>query len=100
MLRSRDAAQNHCRPSLRDGNSFRGTNGGVPGSSVPTPPCPPSSRGGDARHWLARCDWRGWIALVWVLWFGWLYTLMVLQTKFPQVLAWVRSALAVSGGDR
>ncbi len=38
-----------------------------------------------------RCDWRGWIALAWVLWFGWLYSLMVLETKFPQVLIWLRA---------
>ncbi len=44
-----------------------------------------------ARHLQARWDWRGWIALAWVLWWGWLYSLMVLETKFPQVLAWLRS---------
>jgi hypothetical protein len=39
----------------------------------------------------ARWDWRGWIALAWVLWFGWLYSLMVVETKFPLVLAWLRT---------
>jgi len=39
----------------------------------------------------ARWDWRGWIALAWVLWWGWLYSLMVLEAKFPQVLAWLRT---------
>jgi len=28
-----------------------------------------------------KIDWRGWITLAWVLWFGWLYTLMVLQQR-------------------
>jgi hypothetical protein len=36
-----------------------------------------------------RWDCRGWIALAWVLWWGWLYSLMVLETKFPQVLTWL-----------
>jgi hypothetical protein len=61
-------------------------------------PGPPLSRGGNVRQRLAKIDWRGWITLVWVLWFGWLYSLMVLETKFPQVLAWVREAMAVSTG--
>ncbi len=63
---------------------------------VPTPPDPPFARGGKGRHLQARWDWRGWLALAWVLWFGWLYSLMVLETKFPQVLAWLRRAMAVS----
>ena len=42
----------------------------------------------------ANWDWRGWIALAWALWFGWLYSLMVLETKFPQVLAWLRRLIA------
>jgi hypothetical protein len=54
----------------------------------------------EKRHWLLRCDWRGWLALGWVLWFGWLYGLMVLETKFPYILAWLCRALAVSAGER
>jgi hypothetical protein len=38
-----------------------------------------------------KWDWRGWLALAWALWFGWLYSLMVIETKFPQVLAWLRA---------
>jgi hypothetical protein len=30
--------------------------------------------------------------------FGWLYSLMVLETKFPQVLAWLRRGMAISVG--
>jgi len=47
-----------------------------------------------------RWDWRGWIAFGWVLWFGWLYSLMVLQTKFPQVLTWLRRVMAGSAGEQ
>ena len=39
----------------------------------------------------APFDWRGWIALAWVLWWAWAYALMAVQAKGPQVLAWVRS---------
>ena len=28
-------------------------------------------------------DWRGWLALAWALWFGWLYTLMVVHERAP-----------------
>ena len=38
-----------------------------------------------------RPDWRGWIALVWVLVWGWAYALMAIQAKAPQVVSWVRS---------
>ncbi len=37
-----------------------------------------------------RVDWRGWIALAWVLFWGWTYALMAIQARAPQVLAWVR----------
>jgi hypothetical protein len=39
----------------------------------------------------SKWDWRGWVALTWALLFGWLYSLMVIETKFPQVLAWLRA---------
>jgi hypothetical protein len=38
-----------------------------------------------------RVDWRGWIGLIWVLWWAWAYALMAIQAKSPQVLAWFRS---------
>jgi hypothetical protein len=38
-----------------------------------------------------RLDWRGWIALAWVLWWAWKYALMAVQARSPQVMAWVRS---------
>ncbi len=37
-------------------------------------------------RWL---DWRGWIALVWVLWWGWCYGLMAFQARAPQVREWL-----------
>jgi len=39
-------------------------------------------------RWL---DWRGWVVLVWVLWWGWSYGLMVFHARGPQVLAWLRT---------
>ncbi len=42
----------------------------------------------------AQLDWRGWIALIWVLWWAWAYGLMVLQARAPQILAWIRSVAA------
>jgi hypothetical protein len=65
-----------------------------------TPSGPPFARGGKGRRPQARCDWRGWIALAWVLWFGWLYSVMVLETKFPQVLTWLHRAMAALTGQR
>jgi len=38
--------------------------------------------------------------MAWVLWWGWLYSLMFLETKYPQVLAWLRRAMAVSVGEQ
>jgi hypothetical protein len=38
-----------------------------------------------------RPDWRGWIALAWVLWWAWAYGRMAIQARAPQVLAWIRS---------
>jgi hypothetical protein len=38
----------------------------------------------------ARPDWRGWIALAWVVFWGWAYALMAIQARSPQVLEWIR----------
>jgi hypothetical protein len=35
-------------------------------------------------------DWRSWIALVWVIGWGWAYGIMVVQARAPQVLTWLR----------
>jgi len=40
---------------------------------------------------LVWWDWRGWIALAWVLWWGWAYAVMAWQAKAPQVLAWLEA---------
>jgi CHASE2 domain-containing sensor protein len=39
-----------------------------------------------------RPDWRGWIALAWVLAWGCVYALMAIQARAPQVLAWFQSS--------
>jgi len=36
-------------------------------------------------------DWRGWIALLWVLWWGWAYCVMAIEARSPQVLGWLRT---------
>ena len=42
----------------------------------------------EPRH-RPRPDWRGWIALVWVIGWGCAYGTMVLQARAPQVLTWL-----------
>jgi hypothetical protein len=39
----------------------------------------------------SRPDWRGWIALIWVIVWGWAYAIMAFHARAPQVLAWLRS---------
>ena len=39
---------------------------------------------------MVRIDWRGWIALAWVLWWGRAYVLMVIHARSPQILSWLR----------
>jgi hypothetical protein len=53
---------------------------------------------GESVRWLSRFkssdrwpDWRGWIALLWVLWWGWAYGVMAIQARGPLVLAWLRT---------
>jgi len=41
----------------------------------------------------SRLDWRGWIALLWVMWWGWAYCVMAIEARSPQVLAWFRTLL-------
>lgn len=41
-----------------------------------------------ARNWL-KIDWKGWLIVAWVLWFGTLYAQMVVRQrggKFQQVI--------------
>ena len=57
------------------------------------------SQGGKSVHEISktklghhsRPDWRGWIALVWVIVWGWAYGTMAFQARAPQVLAWLRT---------
>jgi hypothetical protein len=48
-------------------------------------------RSGPAAASVKRPDWRGWIALAWVLWWGWAYIQMVFHARSPQILASLRS---------
>jgi hypothetical protein len=38
---------------------------------------------------LSWRDWRGWIAVAWMLWWGWEYAVMMYHARAPQVLAWL-----------
>jgi hypothetical protein len=38
-----------------------------------------------------QLDWRGWIALAWVVCWGWAYGAMAIEARSPQVMAWLRS---------
>jgi hypothetical protein len=53
--------------------------------------CHPAAVPKDPPSLRTRVDWRGWIALAWVLWWAWSYGLMAVQARSPQVIAWVRS---------
>jgi len=39
----------------------------------------------------SRLDWRGWIALLWALWWAWAYCVMAIEARLPQALAWLRT---------
>jgi hypothetical protein len=43
---------------------------------------------------FSRPDWRAWIALVWVIVWGWAYGTMAFQARAPQALAWLRTLTA------
>jgi hypothetical protein len=38
-------------------------------------------------------DWKGWLAVAWVTWWGSAYVITVLEARAPQVLVWLRSWL-------
>jgi hypothetical protein len=39
----------------------------------------------------SRYDWKGWLAVAWVLWWGAAYVVTVLEARAPQLLIWLRS---------
>jgi hypothetical protein len=38
-----------------------------------------------------RPDWRGWIGLAWVVFWGWAYVLMAFNARSPQIVHWIRT---------
>jgi hypothetical protein len=44
-----------------------------------------------------QLDWRGWITLAWVLWWGWAYCQMAVAVKGPQVLQWLLTIRRCAG---
>lgn len=38
---------------------------------------------------VTRIDWRAWILLAWIAWFGSQYAAMMVREKLPRVHAWV-----------
>ena len=47
-------------------------------------------------HTHHTIDWRGWVALAWVAWFGLLYGKMVVETRGDKLAAFVRRGSGVS----
>jgi len=45
---------------------------------------------------LTSADWRGWLALAWVVWFGLLYGRMVVEQRGGKIRA---AITRVAGGD-
>ncbi len=41
-------------------------------------------------------DWRGWLTLAWVVWFGILYASMIVERRGAKMRAFVRPGNAVS----
>jgi hypothetical protein len=62
-----------------------------------TGPPPSAEAGGDGPSDRPRLDWRGWIAVAWVLIWGWSYALMAIQARAPQVLDWMRTVARLLG---
>jgi hypothetical protein len=58
------------------------------GGRRPTEPRGPAS----------RPDLRGWMALAWVVFWGWAYALMVIQARSPQVHEWMRTLSRIVDG--
>jgi hypothetical protein len=38
-------------------------------------------------------DWRAWLAVAWVVYWGWAYAVMATQARWPLVSAWLHSFL-------
>ncbi len=54
------------------------------------PPLTPPSQGGEKERTRvprnSRIDWRGWITLAWVAWFGLLYGRMILESRGAKIV--------------
>jgi hypothetical protein len=46
-----------------------------------------------------RVDWRGWIALAWVVFWGWAYILMAFQARSPQIVHWIKGLAGSRAAD-
>ena len=44
----------------------------------------------------SRTDWRGWLALAWVVLWGSAYAVMAIQARAPQVVQWLRHLMVQS----
>ena len=45
----------------------------------------------------SRIDWRGWIALAWVLGWGWAYGITLFRARGNQVLEWLSQSASLFG---
>lgn len=58
----------------------------------PTEPTP--------RDRIASADWRAWLALAWVLWFGLLYSRTIIESRGPKLRAAVAQLVGRSDAIR
>jgi len=43
-------------------------------------------------------DWRGWVALAWVIFWGWAYVAMLLRARSPQLLQGINALIRIAAG--
>jgi hypothetical protein len=60
----------------------------------------PRSEPPTTRQRLRQADWRGWLALAWVVWFGLLYGRMVVQQRGGKLRDLIRPAAQRMNGTK
>jgi hypothetical protein len=57
-------------------------------------------RSDEIRARIASIDWRGWLALAWVVWFGTLYCKTVIESRGGKIRDAVSGVMSTSVGPR
>lgn len=57
-------------------------------------------RSDEIRAQVASIDWRGWLALAWVVWFGTLYGKTVIESRGGKIRDAVSGVMSTSAGPR